>query len=288
MKKTRAIQLAGVVCVAIVVGVLMYWTSHRDRKSGPLIENRLPNEGECIEERGDFIPYYSVNDSDMVLFSLGNLQYQAGSGTWCNEVNVDGCVCDNNSYDPEGEWLRLFGWSGRNRTAPYGVSESERLADYRGEFVDWGRNRIDTIEGNEWRTLSIDEWDYLFCKRENADILWSKATLEGMAGLILLPDNYTDMAPIPWTGKAEDYGTYCFSMEQWAEMDIAGAVFLPASGRRVGKEVREEQERGYYWSSTAVEGDREKAYCVSFGERLETRDAVPRPTGLSVRLVRDL
>ena len=58
---------------------------------------------------------------------------------------------------------------------------------------DWGvYNEIRNGGGckNCWRVLTNNEWRYLFCKRENAARLFTFATVAGVKGLIVLPDNW--------------------------------------------------------------------------------------------------
>lgn len=62
-------------------------------------------------------------------------------------------------------WIDLFGWgTGSNPT-----KSSESYGDY-STFTDWGINPIRNggNQANMWRTLTKEEWVYMFVKRPNA------------------------------------------------------------------------------------------------------------------------
>ena len=148
-----------------------------------------------------------------------------------------------------------------------------------------------------WRTLTEAEWEYLLNTRSNSSSLIGVAQVNGVNGLILLPDNWG--APNGVTFKsgfhseysAEAYGQYqTFTSEQWALLEKSGAVFLPAAGQCDidFNEVRYVQEYGNYWSATKEYDDKYGAKCLVFCayETLVQNEA--RFFGQSVRLVKDL
>ena len=126
---------------------------------------------------------FSVSATRQVRFSQGNLQYQASTNTWRFAEhqydyvgtqtadrygyyggNVSGSDNSNISSTYSG-WIDLFGWgTGSNPTL-----SSTSYMDY-GTFVDWGSNPIsnggNTV--NQWRTLTIAEWNYLLNTRTDA------------------------------------------------------------------------------------------------------------------------
>lgn len=78
-----------------------------------------------------------------------------------------------------------------------------------------------------------------------------------------------------------------YNIEQWQEMEKAGAVFLPAAGHRYKTEVRNLGGYGDYWSCT--ENGPSQAYRLTFGSReITPNDYYHRMFGRSVRLVKDL
>ena len=137
------------------------------------------------------IGVFSVSYSKQVTFSKGNLQYHPANDEWRFAENQTDYIGDANSNcsSTYNGWLDLFGWS--SSATNFGVSTSRDDADYSSSFVDWGTNKIGADAPNTWRTLTKDEWNYLRHDRTNADDLVGVAQVNGVNGLILLPDNWT-------------------------------------------------------------------------------------------------
>ena len=185
----------------------------------------------------------------------------------------------------------LFGWS--TSATNFGVSTSTDNADYSGPFLDWGTNQIGADAPNTCRTLTYDEWYYLLNTRTNAGVLKGVAQVNGVNGLIFLPDNWTCPAGVTFKSgfhsehSVEAYGQYqIFSADQWSKLESAGAVFLPAAGGRGGSGVSYVQYYGDYWSAT--EYDSNGARCLYFRSDEASMDYNNRRGGRSVRLVKDL
>ena len=249
---------------------------------------------------------FSVSATKQVTFSPGNLQYTQSTNTWSfassqYEVlgtdNVIGgtVTSDEYGYDKSGTALAdkvdLFGWS--TSTTNFGVSTSTSYTDYSGSFVDWGTNQIGSDAPNTWRTLTYDEWNYLRNGRPNASSLRGVAQVNGVNGLILLPDNWTCPAGITFkSGFHSNYGVdyyaayQTFTAAEWSKLEAAGAVFLPAAGYLFGTSVLYVQYFGYYWSAT--ERDSNDAYFLRFYSDGASMGYNGRDNGQSVRLVKDL
>ena len=259
---------------------------------------------------------FSINaNGDKVCFAQGNLQYQATTRTWRFAEHQWDYVGDANSNigAAYSGWIDLFGWgTGNNPTLA-----SENESDY-GIFVDWGKNAI--AGGGSpailWRTLTIDEWEYLLNKRANASTKKASGNVGGVHGLILLPDSWTLPSGCKfnacfasdredWTHNSyttnnlqilqdllqnmepemEDWTHNSYTLAQWAKMEAAGAVFLPAAGNRLGKGVYGVGSYGFCWSSTPnTEFD---AYYVNLGSDYSGTINDLRCTGQSVRLILD-
>lgn len=262
--------------------------------------------------------YFSISASNIVLFSKGNLQYQAISDTWRfapNQWEFVGEANDSISKTYSG-WIDLFGWGTGNN--PTKTSSSEVYDD----FIDWGCNTIGLDVPNTWRTLTYDEWGYVLHNRSNAADLLGYGTVEGVIGLIILPDNWafsSDVSFVPigikyyCDGSSARY--YCdfqrehcsdnvYTSADWNKMEQAGAVFLPAAGfRSFCQDIQwypctiDIQWRAQYWSSTdCTPSPHRFAYCIYFAD-LErngnypfevTNEKVQKHVGFSVRLVKDL
>jgi hypothetical protein len=262
----------------------------------------------------DGIGMFSVGKGKIVTFSKGNLQYTQSTDTWSfadnqwDMIGTDNVTGGDVSSDQIGEnkegtaladKVDLFGWS--TNSTYFGVSASLDQNDYSGSFVDWGTNQIGTDSPNTWRTLTYDEWNYLIYTRADAIELSGVAQVNGVNGLILLPDAdaWTCPEDVTFTpGCHSSYGVdyyaayQTFTADQWSKLEAAGAVFLPASGYRNGQNVGGVQYVGSYWSATELYGD--GAHCLGSyssgpvysggaGMYYDYRD-----NGRSVRLVQDL
>ena len=233
---------------------------------------------------------YSVSANDVVNFASGNLQYQRSTGTWSfAEHQYDYIGAGNVENDALADKIDLFGWSATNTTAPWGVSISTNKSDYSGDFVDWGENIGD---GNTWRTLSGEEWGYLFDSRANAGSLYGFATVNGVKGLILLPDDWVLPSGLSFHAGKASFGNNVYTLLQWEEMESAGAVFLPGAGRRKGADY-DVQGYNVYWSSTACHAKNENDpynanFVLFYSYNVNPQYCDIRYYGRSVRLVKDL
>ena len=251
-------------------------------------------ETDCGEDTPSAgIGVFSVSADKQVTFSKGNLQYHPANNEWRFAENQTDCIGDANSNcsSTYNGWLDLFGWS--TSSTNFGVSTSTDEADYSGFFVDWGTNTIGEDAPNTWRTLSYNEWYYLRYNRTNADDLVGVAQVNGVNGLIFLPDTWVCPEGITFKSgfhsdySVEAYGQYqTFTAEQWSKLESAGAVFLPAAGGRDESGVGSVLNFGNYWSATEVDSGR--AGYLSFYSGGAFMNYGIRSYGHSVRLVKDL
>ncbi len=226
---------------------------------------------------------FSVSSTDKVYFSKGNLRYVSGS--WSFFDHQYDCY-DDYSSDARDK----FGWSTSSTT--FGMSTSSNISDYSGSFVDWG-----TVPGigEGWYTLSHEEWYYLFNERTDATSKYGFAkisTTEGdVHGIIILPDAFVDPnknnGSNAFVGSTTDgWNANKYTAENWALMEAAGAVFLPAAGFRDETTVKNVGSYGYYWSSSPDGED--GPYSVYFySDYLDADYDDYRFWGQSVRLVRN-
>ena len=253
------------------------------------------------------IGVFSVSADKQVTFSQGNLQYTQSTDTWSfasaqwEMIGTDNVTGGDVTSDPsygdykEGTALAdkvdLFGWS--TSSTNFGVSTSTDDADYSGSFVDWGTNKIGNDAPNTWRTLTYDEWWYLLNTRPNASSLKGVAQVNGVNGLIFLPDTWVCPEGITFkSGFHSEWGVdyyaayQTFAAAEWSKLEAAGAVFLPASGGRAGSYGRYVQSNGSYWSATEFSSD--IARYLGFNSNVANIGNYLRYNGLSVRLVKDL
>jgi len=193
---------------------------------------------------------FTINaNGDQVVFSQGNLQYQASTQTWrFAENQYDYIGADNaNISDTCTGWIDLFGWG----TGDAPTKHSTNLGDYT-TFTDWGVNPISNggNEANQWRTLTIEETSYLFF---DSGKMKGQATVNGVHGIVIFPDNWTLPSGLSFTSFPKNWTTNVYSVSEWQQMEDAGAIFLPCAGARYGNEVVRLEEKAICWSSSSVE-----------------------------------
>lgn len=203
------------------------------------------------------IGVFSVASNRAVAFSRGNLQYIPTADTWLFAVNQYDYIGTRNMVDQAfADTIDLFAWStNTDPSTAWGATLVEDNDLYTGDFVDWGTAIGD---GNTWRTLTSAEWEYIRAKRPNASELLGVGSVDGMHGLILLPDNWVSPNGITFKSGYSDqeYSAIAFeeyqsfTVEQWNVMQSAGAVFLPCAGFRIGTSLAYMQMAGLYWTSS--------------------------------------
>lgn len=269
---------------------------------------------------------FTINASgEQVYFSQGNLQAtttdNGANWSWgfaTNQWDLIGNEAANNAISGNGTvsengTVDLFGWSTDATT--YGINNSTNGSDYSGEFVDWGTLAITNggnTENSGWRTLSKDEWNYLFFTRESGskvngispspdDARYAHAIINtaddgtgGVKGMILFPDGVTiHRNDVKSLGNINaysnwDYATKC-TTSQWNALAAKGFVFLPTGGVRNGTTVNNPYKNGYYWSSYTSSSTSTYAYYTRVVSAVEpTTSYDPRYCGFAVRLVKNV
>lgn len=268
---------------------------------------------------------FTINsDGDQVYFSKGNLQYIGSAGNG-DETNTGAYwkfadnqwdyfgTAQNGSSQTIDRDLFGFGTSGYNHGATcwqpwsttggysyyyvYGTA-NKNLCDAKDDGTmqgqaDWGYNAISNGGNTEnigWRTLTQPEWSYIIYSRSG--IRWTAATVNGIKGIILLPDNWTASIYALNDPNSGDYNSNNITAADWINiLEANGAVFLPAAGYRSGTSASYVGGRGYYWSAYynhAFGGI--YGYYTDFenGTISTTNESgFTRQHGFSVRLVRD-
>ena len=299
-------------------------------KRASLHHNRMAIVSLTVEQWDGQVPSegvlpgaFSVSTTQQVHFSQGNLQYQASTNTWRfaeNQYDYVGSANSNISATYSG-WIDLFGWgtSGWNSGAvcyqPW--SNSTSYSDYypggssatslTGAYAeaDWGWHNAISNGGNSahlWRTLSASEWSYLLQNRTNANAKWGTGTINGIRGVILLPDSWVLPEGCIFNSGGvgqidENWTNNTYSLSQWAAMEAAGAVFLPAAGHRGNSSITDiggphriwyPNRYGYYATTSPYNAMRTwlvtfRSYQIhtSIGNGINNN----RDAGLSVRVV---
>ena len=289
-------RLSKLMVVCFMAAVMMMTVGCQKEDIAPIIPDSP------IVPDGVLPGLFSVSATRQVRFSQGNLQYQASTNTWRfaeHQYDYVGTQTPDHNHDYGGNvsgsdnsnisstyngWIDLFGWgTGSNPTL-----SSTSFEDY-GTFMDWGCNAI--INGgntaNLWRTLTRAEWYYLLEGRPNASSKFAAGNINGVGGLIILPDNWTQPSECAFTsGFAPDWTLNSYTLAQWEQMEDAGAVFLPAAGYRYGSNVNFVGYDGDYWSSTPSD---EYGACSMYfdSSHLGASNYSSRNVGFSVRPVQD-
>ena len=193
-------RLSKSMVVCFMAAVMMMTVGCQKEDIAPIIPDTH------IIHNGALPGLFSVSATQQVHFSQGNLQYQASTKTWRFAEhqydfvgtqtadnfgyyggNVSGSDNRNISSTYNG-WIDLFGWgTGGNPTLSPSYPEGY------GTFVDWGCNAISNGGNttNLWRTLTIAEWNYLLNTRTDASSKCGTGNINGVGGLIILPDSWT-------------------------------------------------------------------------------------------------
>ncbi|MBR5027771.1 MAG: T9SS type A sorting domain-containing protein [Bacteroidales bacterium] len=169
---------------------------------------------------GAVLGAFSVSPTQKVFFSKGNLQWSAtggrstptthlvvgdttAAGTWRFAEQQTYFVGNNNRYisSTYTGWIDLFGWgtSGYNNAHPYISSFTRSDYPQGAAYIartnyDWGvYNAISNGENTpgRWRTLTLSEASYIFQGRTDAALKRGEAIIDGIKGLVLLPDSWT-------------------------------------------------------------------------------------------------
>jgi len=251
---------------------------------------------------------FSVSANKKVVFSPGNLQAYVSSGptntyvyaanNWRFAANQWDCSNKNLAV---GNWVDLFSWVGNSASynsfglcslgsynnAYHGNSDTEALR------TDWGAiPGVVSALGSGWRTPTMDDWVYLLSSRTTeSGVRYAKATVNGIAGVILVPDGWSTSY---YTLASPNTATVAFTVNNisssvWdSSFKPHGAVFLPAAGSRNAATSGNVGVHGFYWSGSTVSSTT-NAYTLYFNSStLVPANSNGRYVGFSVRLVHDI
>lgn len=258
---------------------------------------------------------FSVNANKQVYFSQGNLWYSPSGREW-TFAGQQYILLHSSNANVSSEytstyygWIDLFGWGtsgishGASCYQPYSTNNTDsyyyaygnssyNLYDRYGT-ADWGYNSISN--GGEqmkyWRTPTSSEWSYILNNRSTpSNIRYAKAKVNGVAGLIILPDNWdSSIYSLNNVNNSSASFSNIITANDWASiLQANGAVFLPSAGYREGTGVvlLTYDYYGYYWASDYYNNS--KAYCLRFyNSTISPYTMYSRHYGMNVRLVCD-
>lgn len=243
-----------------------------------------------IKDSSQKVGKFSISATQQIAFSSGNLQYHPLNNQWrFAESQLDHVGDANANISPTYDgWIDMFGWG----TGDDPTRTIQNNGSY-STFVDWGTNSIGTDTANTWRTMSADELRYILFSRPNAAALNGIAHINGVNGLVLLPDDWVAIAGLTFNSGA--YGHWSrdyyavhntFTLEQWRQMEEAGAIFLPAFGYRQGNSIYGSGSKGYYWTTSPNGGC--GPITLEFSAKEIITNSSYRYSGLSIRLIKDI
>lgn len=260
---------------------------------------------------------FTINSSgNKVRFSQGNLQYQASSDTWrfaANQYDYIGKAAGNTTAasdrPTQTAWIDYFGWgtSGYNDKYPYMISSTP--TDYgdgnntiTGTEYDWGIHNAISNGGNVpnlWRTLAKEEWQKLLNRTTTINTIGGYATVAGLRGFILIPDEFVDPMKNNGSGafvgfSSTGFNQNVYTADDWEKMEAMGAIFLPAAGFNnvntygVGT-VSNVDSQGDYWSTTNYSTGQALSFQIANSScRISGNWDRSRRVGCSVRLVKNV
>lgn len=208
---------------------------------------------------------FSISDSVKGYFLKGNLQYDIDNHKYLLAENQWTILNKATSYtnrqyaiDNSKQLLTkgkidLFGWG----TGQKPNSATQDSYGYTA-FNDWGTAAATDI-GVQSRTLTADEWQYLY--NSHCKTLVTLSTNDGKTvhGLLIFPDNInlSDARSFLRSSSSarniNDDRTYInWNVNIIDEKNLlkSKALFLPACGYRYGSDADAYNSFGYYWSAT--------------------------------------
>ena len=243
---------------------------------------------------------FTINtDGKKVAFAPGNLQYKASETTYKwrfaeHQIDYVGKWDTSN-------WVDLFGYGRYTGDTPDPLYTYSYYNDYIWDDADFTKESLLVDEcqrGYDWRTLSggpDGEWQYIFNTRsasplgDQSEARFFKANINDIFCVILLPDSYThpDGVAVPLGINLSNGRVNTVTDSDWAKMEAAGCVLLPAAGLRILTGVSYAGQKGYYHTSTPHNTDKEYARMLSF-QKGETKpeDYGFTYIGTAARLVR--
>jgi len=233
---------------------------------------------------------FSVGENKKVRFSMGNLQFNAKKYEFRFAEHQWDTISekDNQQVSPTYDgWIDIFGYgtSGYMGCQPYESSTDDQhypKQDIKGTKYDWGVYNPISNGGNKeglWRTMTLEEWEYLGYKRPSCSKLQLMGTVNGKKGIILLPDDfYENRIRIPIDSTPNDYSSNSFNGDTWKTLEDIGAVFIPEDWSHLWTTGKFEKYVQLYVSGYC----QRHIPCEAYGNRKNYHDK------LQVRLVQDV
>ena len=253
-------------------------------------EQKPTRASKSSSKEGTLPGVFTVNSNgDKICFSQGILQFNPAKYEFRFAKNqYDVLLKDNEKIAAAyNGWIDLFGWGTSGYMGCQPTEFSEKASEYGpssgsiiGTNYDWGVYNPITNGGNKegtWRTPTANEWEYLQTLRPNANKLKAMCQVCGVNGYMLMPDNFwNNRICVPVDTTSETCSTNTYTVEQWAQLESLGVVFIPVAGRREGRQLKDSSDWRVWLAAESRYG--------YFGGT-STRD---KSHGLQVRLIKDI
>ena len=230
----------------------------------------------AFDENGATKSEFTINGSGgKVHFSRGNLQY-LGSGPTYNFqfatnqfdiIGLDNTPPTNAGATPASAYRDLFIWY--SGSVQYGnqCARTTYTSTYSADLTNGGWGELNKMHisnggGENWRTLTMDEWNYLLqtrtCSRVGTtnNARFVHIMVNGIVGTIIFPDAYVHPSDVPVPARINSILISAtnpitnYNLQQFRKMELAGAAFLPAAGYLFDGSVQGIKQIGFYWSTT--------------------------------------
>ncbi len=145
--------------------------------------------------------------------------------------------------------------------------------------LDWNNPKSFYIANQTWLPLSYRQWVYLL----NNNGGFARATVNGVTGMILLPNSFDSHGVLITTGAETTFETNVYCGDVWLSLEQNGAVFLPEA--RDMTNTGSLQSGGHYWSRSLKNSTTGGGLQISSGNKVYG-GTLPQNYYASVRPVR--
>lgn len=223
----------------------------------------VDNEHELHDLSEGLLPgRFAIGEDRYVCFSKGNLQYSISDGIWCFAENQYETLGENNSYSIRDNRTKIdlfgFGTSGYDDYFPNSINQGYSQSIY-GTHYDWGIHNSIFNGGNQdnlWRTLTREEWLYLFSNNSYKSTTIVVNDNLSVKGFVIYPGSDISLLD-------------SYSLSDWESLERMGGVFLPVTSCRLDRYYQAGvtyADKFFYWSSSFYSASNTApytAYCIT-------------------------
>ncbi len=292
--------------------------------NNPLPLPAAPDAQYAVKTSAGTLTQFSVSANKKVYFSRANLKCNAANPNqlvWdFHDNQIDECpgfgainstsgTGTNGIHITSSDEMDRFSWGFHSPTT---ISEDDWVDGSRNlsraDGTDWGCALIGTGYGDNWRTLTAAEWEYLLKTRSGKRFLrasWKLYYNNSIVitnGIFIAPDGYTGGSSYTEWNKIGSVHKFNTDVTSVNALLNDGCVFLPALGYRQGSYYYEYNYHysiegwymaGNYWTATGVDQQpgsqvTPQAKALRFtDEEIKYEYSPQRNLGMCVRLVWD-